>query len=103
MYKKHSSFSFIALLFMPLLSEHELSGPIGMLKAGMCVSGIARYNNCHPINCIAAPQRLLPDYLDSYKDWRRSGQPRLATGYKTATYVDCVSTIFTLMKSVRVG
>ena len=45
MYKKHSSFSFIALLFMPRLSEH---GAIGMLKAGVCVSDVARYHNCHP-------------------------------------------------------
>ena len=46
--KTHSSFSFITLIFMPHLSEHESSGAIGMLKAGMCVSGVARYNNCHP-------------------------------------------------------
>ena len=32
MYKKHSSFSFIALLFVPRLIEHERSGAIGMLK-----------------------------------------------------------------------
>ena len=48
MYKKHSSFSFIALLFMPRLSEHEGSGAIGMLKAGVHVSDVARYHNCHP-------------------------------------------------------
>ena len=36
MYKKHSSFSFIALLFVPRLSEHERPGAIGMLKLG-CV------------------------------------------------------------------
>ena len=36
MYQKHSSFSFIALLFVPRLSEHERPGAIGMLKAG-CV------------------------------------------------------------------
>ena len=41
MYKKHSSFSFIALLFMPRLSEHERPGTIGMLKAGVRVSGVA--------------------------------------------------------------
>ena len=35
MYKKHSTFSFIALLFVPCLSEQERSGAIGMLKAGM--------------------------------------------------------------------
>ena len=49
MYKTHSSFSYIALLFMPRLSEHELSGTIGMVKAEMRVSGVARYNNCHPL------------------------------------------------------
>ena len=36
MFKKHSSFSFIALLFMIRLSEHERPGTIRMLKAG-CV------------------------------------------------------------------
>ena len=36
MYKKHNSFSVIALLFMPRLSEHELSGTLGMLTSG-CV------------------------------------------------------------------
>ena len=45
MYKKHSSFSFIALLFMSRLSEHEQSGAFGMLKAGVRVSDIARYHN----------------------------------------------------------
>ena len=48
MYKKHSSLSFIALLFEPRVSEHERPGAIGMLKAGMRVSGVARYYNCHP-------------------------------------------------------
>ena len=48
MYKKHSSFSFIALLFVPRLSEHVRPGTIGMLKAGVRVSGAARYYNCHP-------------------------------------------------------
>ena len=48
MYKKHSSFSFIALLFVPSLSDHERPGAIGMLKAGMRVSGVARHYNCHP-------------------------------------------------------
>ena len=43
MYKKHSSFSFKALLFVPRLSEHERPGAIGMLKAGVRVSGLARY------------------------------------------------------------
>ena len=42
MYKKHGSFSFIALLFMPRLSEHEQSGAIEMFKAGVSVSDVAR-------------------------------------------------------------
>ena len=40
MYKKHSSFSFIAVLFVPRLSEHERPGTIGMLKARVCVSDV---------------------------------------------------------------
>ena len=48
MYKIHSSFSFTALLFVPCLSENEQSGAIGMFKAGVHVSGVARYYNCHP-------------------------------------------------------
>ena len=47
MYKKNSSLSFIAYLFMPRLSEHERSGAIGMLKAGVRVSDIAKSHNCH--------------------------------------------------------
>ena len=47
MNKKHSSFSFIAKLFMPSLSEHEQSGAIGMLNAGVRVSDVARYHYCH--------------------------------------------------------
>ena len=48
MYKKHSSFSFTALLFVPRLPEHKRSGAIGMLKARVRVSGVARYFNCLP-------------------------------------------------------
>ena len=44
---KHSSFSFIALLFVPRLSEHERPGAIGMLKAVVRVYGVTRYYNCH--------------------------------------------------------
>ena len=40
MYKKHSSFSFIAVLFVPRLSEHERPGAIGMLKAGVRVCDV---------------------------------------------------------------
>ena len=40
MYKKHNSYSFIAVLFVPRLSEHERPGAIGMLKAGVRVSDV---------------------------------------------------------------
>ena len=101
MYKKHSSFSFIALLFMPSLSEHEQSGAIGMLKAGVRVSEVANYHNCHQ----STIQRLRDHYqaTGTVKDRCRSGQPRMATGVKEATYVYCVSTIFISMISVPAG
>ena len=72
---KHSSLSLIALLFMPRLSEHEQ-----VLKAGMRVSDVARYHNCHP----STIQRLRVRYqaTRTVKDRRRSGQPRMATGVK---------------------
>ena len=64
---------------MPRLSEHERSGAIGMLKAGVGVSGIARYN-CHP----STIQRLRDRYqaTRTVKDRRRFGQARMATGVK---------------------
>ena len=40
MYKKHSSFCFIAVLFVQRLSEHERPGAIGILKAGVRVSDV---------------------------------------------------------------
>ena len=80
MNKKHSNFSFIALLFMACLSEHEQSGAIGMLKAGVRVSDIARYHYCH----WSTIQRLRDRYqiTGTVKDRHRSSQPRLATGVK---------------------
>ena len=77
MYKKDSSFSFIALLFMPRLSEHERSSTIGMLKADVRVSDVTRYHNCHP----STIQRLRDRYqaTGTVKEQRRSGQPRIAT------------------------
>ena len=71
---------FIAILFMPRLSEHERSGAIGMLKAGVRVCDVARYHNCHP----STIQRLRDRYqaTGTIKDRRRSGQPRMATGVK---------------------
>ena len=81
MYKKHSSFSFIALSFMPRLSEHERSGPIGMLKDGVPVSDVARYHYCHP----STIQRLRDCYqaTGTVKDRCRSGQLKMETDVKS--------------------
>ena len=92
MYKKHSSFSFIALLFVPRLIEHERSSAIGMLKAGVCVSGVARYYNCHP----SAIQHLRDCYqaTRTVKGRHRPGQLRMATIIKTATYLNYIDDIY---------
>ena len=81
---------------MPRLSEHERSGAIVMLKAGVRVSDVARHHNCH----LSTIQYLRDRYqaTGAVKDRRRSGQPRMATGY-----VDCVSSIFTRTISVKAG
>ena len=73
MNKKHSSFSFIALLFMPRLSEHGQSGAIGMLKAGVRVSDLARYHYCHPSTIQYHRDRYQATGTD--KDRCRSSQP----------------------------
>ena len=77
MYKKHSSFSCIALLFVPRLSEQERPDTIGILKSGMRVSGVARYYNCHP----SAIQHLRDCYqaTRTVKGRHRPGQLRMAT------------------------
>ena len=92
MYKKHSSFSFLALLFMPRLSEHEWSGKIGMLKAGVCVSDVPRYYNCHP----SAIQHLRDCYqaTRTIKGRHSPGQLRMATDIKMATYVNYIDNIY---------
>ena len=63
---------------MPRLSEHKRSGAIGMLEAGVRVSDVARYHNCHT----STIQRLRDRYqaTETVKDRRRFGQPRMATG-----------------------
>ena len=80
MYKKHSSFSLIAILFMRRLSEHERSGAIGMLKPDVRVSDVARYHNCHS----STIQRLSDRYqaTGTVKDQHRFDQPRIASGIK---------------------
>ena len=86
---------------MPRLSEHERSDAIGMLKAGMRVSDVARYSNCHPSN----KQRLRDLYQThgTVNDRHRSGRPKMATDLKTAAYVDCISAIFTSTIIVPAG
>ena len=92
MYQKHISFSFIALLFVQRLSEHERPGAIGMLKAGVRVSGVARYYNCHP----SAKKHLRDCYhaTRTVKGLHRPGQLRMATDIKTATNVDYIEDIY---------
>ena len=67
---KHSSFNFIALSFMPRVSENKQSGAIGMFKAGVRVSDVARYHFCHP----STIQRLRDRYqaTGTVKDRRKS-------------------------------
>ena len=91
MYKKHSSFCFIAELFVPNLSEHERPGAIGMLKAGMRVSGVARYYNCLP----AAIQYLRDCYqaTRTVKGRHMPGQLIMVTDIKTATNADYIDDI----------
>ena len=64
-----------------VLSEHDRSGTIGLLKARVRVSDVVRYHNRH----LSTIQRLRDRYqaTRTVKDRRRSGQPRMATGVKS--------------------
>ena len=62
------------------LSEHEQSGTVGMLKAGVRVSDIARYNNCHPSTIWRLRDRYQATGI--VKGRHRSSQPSMATGIK---------------------
>ena len=77
---------------MPRLSEHERPGAIGMLKAKVRVSGVARYHNCLP----PAIQHLRDCYqaTRTVKGRHRPGQLGMATDIKTATNVDCIDDIY---------
>ena len=92
MYKKHSSFSFIALLLVPRLNDHKRSGAIGMLKAGVRISGVTRYYNCH----LSAMQHLryCCQATMAVKDRHRPGQLRMAIVIKRATYVNYIDDIY---------
>ena len=99
MFKTHSSFSFIALLFVPRLSEHKRPGAVGMLKAGVCVSSVARYYNCLP----SAIQHLrdCDQATRTVKGRHRPGQLRMATDIKTATNADYIDDIY--INDIRSG
>ena len=77
---------------MPRLSEHERPGTIGMLKAGVRVSGVARYYNCHP-SAIQHPRDCY-QATRTVKGRHRPGQLRMATNIKTATNVDYIDDIY---------
>ena len=84
---------------MPRLSELERPGAIGMLKAKVRVSGVARYYNCHP----SAIQHLRDCYqaTRTVKGRHRPGQLRMATEIKTATNVNCIDNIY--INDIRSG
>ena len=81
------------------LSEHERPGVIGMLKAGVRVSGVAGFYNCHP----SAIQHLRDCYKATRTDKgrHRSGQLRMANNIKTATNVDYIDDIY--IDNIRSG
>ena len=82
----------LVLLFVPRLSEHERPDAIGMLKAGVRVSGVVRYYTCHP----SVLQHLRDCYqaTRTVKGRHRSGQLRMATDIKTASSVDYINDIY---------
>ena len=92
MCNKHSSFRFTALSFVPRLSEHERSGVIGMLKAGVRVSGDAKDYNCHP----SAIQHLRDCYqaTRTVKGRHMPGQLRMGSDIQTATSVYYIDDIY---------
>ena len=77
---------------MPRLSEHERSGAIEMLKAGVRVSVVARSYNFH----LSAIRHLRDCYQATMtvKGRHRPGQLRMATDIKMATYVDYIDDIY---------
>ena len=90
-WRPHES-SFIALLFVPCLSEHERPGAIGMLKAGVRVS-------LSPDIFIAICQlystsEIVTRLLRTVKGRHRPGQLTMATDIKKATNVDNIDDIY---------
>ena len=84
---------------MPRLSEHDRSGAFGMLKDGVRVSDVARYNNCHPSTI-----QLLRDL------YQVIGQLKIDAGLVSQEWglalrgnlVDCVSTIHVFTSTISV-
>ena len=52
-----------------------------MIKAGVCVSDVARYHYCHPSTIKHLRDRYQATGI--VKDRRRSGHPKMATGVKS--------------------
>ena len=60
-----------------------------MLKAGVRVSDVTRYHNCHPLTIQCLRDRYQATGIVKVR--RRSGQPRMATGVKsqvTSIFID---------------
>ena len=78
---------------MPRFIEHERTGAIGKLKAGVRVSGVPDtcFYNCHP----SAIQHFRDCYqaTRTVKGEHRPGQLRMATNIKTATNVNYIDNI----------
>ena len=82
MYKKHSSCSFIALLFVPLLFPNERPGATGMLKAGVACFWRRQ------ILQLPSASEIVTRLLGQFKVDKGPGKLRMATDIKTATNVD---------------
>ena len=80
---------------MPRLSEHEGSGAIGILKAGVRISDVARYHKMPSVN-YTEPQRSLPGYWDSQEsshclvsqEWRPALRGNLRRFCIDDTYIE---------------
>ena len=98
--QKHSSFSFIAVLFMPVCLNMNYLAQLERNSMG-CVFLALPYIIIAICQLYSASEVVTRYY--QAKDLRRSCQPRMVTGVKTATYVDCVSTIFMSTISILAG
>ena len=77
---------------MPRLSEHERSGAIGMLKAGVHVSDVTRYHNCHPSTIQHLRDRYQATRTVKYR--RRSDQLRMAPSLRSNLRRLCIDNIY---------